>query len=87
MTQLLSTGGVPGLQDGEREELWDCSGGGVLNGEFEGGGSSIFLSLNDEFEGEKIIFYRVLFKLYKIFLLNGSLKGKKSNIFGQWWVW
>ena len=56
----------------------------MLNGEFEGGGSSIFLSLNDEFEGEKIIFYRVLFKLYKIFLLNGSLKGKKSNIFGQW---
>ena len=37
MTQLLSTGGVPGLQDGEREELWDCWGGGVLYGKFEGG--------------------------------------------------
>ena len=35
MTQVLSTGGVPGLQDGEWEEVWDCWGGGVLNGEFE----------------------------------------------------
>ena len=48
----MSTGGFPGLQDGEWEELWDCWRGGVLNGEIH----KIFL-LKGEFEGEKNHFF------------------------------
>ena len=47
MTQVLSTGGVPGLQDGEWEEVWDCWGGGVLNGEF--GGKNTFILITNNF--------------------------------------
>ena len=38
--KVLSTGWVPWLQDGEWEEVWDCWGGGVLNGEFGGKNTS-----------------------------------------------
>ena len=52
----MSTGGVPGLQDGEWEEVSDCSGGGVLNGEF--GGEKIQFLITDKF--------------FKIFLTTNS---------------
>ena len=65
MTQVLSTGGVPGLRDGEWEEMWDCWGGGVLNGEFEGEEFSFFRNNIDD-------------KFHKIFVIHGEFEGKNQ---------
>ena len=70
MTQLLSTGKVPGLRDGEWEEVWDCSGGGVLNGEFEDFFEDIFA------QWWVWQFFVISVKFHKIFLLNGEFDNK-----------
>ena len=95
MTQVLSTGGVPGLQDGEWEEVSDCWGGGVLNGEFKGE-KSFFLEIISmisftnylwsimSLKG-KIHFFRnnIDDKFHKIFVINVEFEGK--NQFSYRW--